>query len=190
MRAARWATSAEAGVACNQACGRVCTHCLASVVLPYPAGARSKMTCAEFSSSRRVKRGRSMMWRLPCGGCLLLKLGHPVGGRRIPLVTLFPYASPAKMSQKDAAPATREAAGAGAVSPRSGWSAPRLWERGSRPVSVRYALGICLRLRNRASAGARPSGPSRFSARCRAVERPPRSSIRRRSARSPEAADP
>ena len=52
-----------------------------------------------------------------CAGCLLLKLSHPVAGAASRWVTLFPYRFPAKMSEKDAAPATRKAAGAGAVSP-------------------------------------------------------------------------
>src|SRR4029078_7696012 len=43
------------------------THSVASVVLPYPAGAVTRMVCAVLASSMRVRRG-SRAWRRKRGG--------------------------------------------------------------------------------------------------------------------------
>ncbi|MEX2646349.1 MAG: hypothetical protein WD249_08815 [Gaiellaceae bacterium] len=66
--AASAATSEDAGLPRYQPCGRVSSHCRASVVLPKPAGATSMIVRAFVSSSSRVIRGRSMMWLRARGG--------------------------------------------------------------------------------------------------------------------------
>ena len=115
--AARAATSAYAAVPWSQACLRCCIHCRASVVFPYPAGATSMITRAVVSSSRRVKRGRSMMWRfateIACSCSSVMHRGPPFPA---PL-TLRPGFRRAKVSERTPRPRPLRAAGAGAVSP-------------------------------------------------------------------------
>jgi hypothetical protein len=62
--AASAATSADAGVAVYQTAFLAASHCRASVVLPYPAGAISICTRALDWSSKANRRGRSMILRL------------------------------------------------------------------------------------------------------------------------------
>jgi len=143
--AARAATSAYAAVPWSQACLRCCIHCRASVVFPYPAGATSMITRAVVSSSRRVKRGRSMMWRFATEiACSCNSVMH-----RGPLSRAANPTPPIPAGQgvrKDSAPATLAGRGRGCrQSPGVGCPAPRLCGRGSRPVMARYALGICRR---------------------------------------------